>query len=162
MSSFKNVLIVLGAMPRIDGRPSDAMVSRVRKAISLYKKENYSKVILSGGPSRGIPEAEMMRVMMLRVIPQEKLLVEPHSRTTSQNAVLCWALIKDNKPKKITVVTSNYHLSRASYIFRKLYAHMSISLKFEGAQDNFDPLESIFFKIKELVLFGWVLVRGFG
>ena len=161
MSSFKNILIVLGAMPKLDGRPSDVMLSRVRKAISLYKKENYSKVILSGGPSRGVPEAEVMRIMLLRFIPQEKMLIEPHSRTTSQNAVLCWALIKDKKPKKITVVTSNYHLARASYIFRKLYAHMGVSLKFEGAQDNLDPIESVFFKVKELVLFGWILVRGF-
>ncbi|MFH1073151.1 MAG: YdcF family protein [Nanoarchaeota archaeon] len=159
--NFKNVLIVLGCSSRKDGRPSDCMVSRARKAVHLYKRENYSRVILSGGPScLVIPESEIMRIMLLRFIPSGKLITERHSRSTVQNAVFCWELLKDRHSKKITVLTSEHHLPRARYIFRKLYSHMGVSLYFESAPDNFDPIESLFYRIKEFFLLSWQRLFG--
>jgi uncharacterized SAM-binding protein YcdF (DUF218 family) len=159
--NFKNVLIVLGCLPKKDGRPSDCMLSRVRKAIHLYKRDNYSRIILSGGPSRlKIPDSEIMRVMMLRFVPHQKLITERHSRSTVQNAVFCWAILKDRHPKKITILTSEHHLPRARYIFRKLYSHMHVSLYFESAPDNFDPIESLFYRLKEFFLLSWQRLFG--
>jgi uncharacterized SAM-binding protein YcdF (DUF218 family) len=161
MSSFKNVLIVLGCAPRPDGRPSDAMVSRIRKAIQLYKKENYSNVILSGGRSRlPIPEADMMRIMLLHYIPENKIILERNSKTTVQNAVFCWEFLKNKDPKHITVVTSAYHIPRTRYIFRKLYRHMGSRLVFEPAANTFDPIELAYFTIKEF--FATLKLRIFG
>lgn len=160
--NYKNILLVLGARPRKDGRPSDQMVSRVRKAVSLFSKNKYSRVIISGGPSSlPIPESEIMRLMMLKFIPDNKLLLERNARDTVQNAVFSWELIKDKKPKKITIVTSAYHLPRAKYIFRKLYKHMGVSLKFEPAQDRFDPVESVYHFIKERFLLARLKIKGF-
>ncbi|MFC1741261.1 YdcF family protein [Nanoarchaeota archaeon] len=153
MSSYKNILIVLGAGPKKDGRPSNFMIARVRKAIQLYRKNNYSKVIITGGPTTiAVPESEVMRIMMLKFIPDSKIITERKSKTTIQNAVFTWEIIKDRKPKKITVVTSQHHVYRARHVFRKLYGHMNTSLKFEGAQDPFDPIEAVYYKIKELLL----------
>jgi len=161
MSSFKNVLIVLGCAPKPDGRPSECMISRVRKAIQLYRKENYSKVIISGGPSRGVPESEIMRVMMLHFIPDSKMITERHSRDTVQNAVFCWNILKNKSPKHITVVSSAFHMRRARYIFKKLYAHMGVSLKFESAVDTFDPIEAVFYHTKELLSLAKLMILGF-
>jgi uncharacterized SAM-binding protein YcdF (DUF218 family) len=159
--NFKNVLIVLGCSPKQDGKPSDCMISRIRKAIHLYKKNNYSRIVLSGGPSRyGVPEAAVMRIMLLNFVPHEKVMVERHSRSTVQNAVFCWALLKDKHVKNITVLTSEHHLPRARYIFRKLYSHMKVSLDFEAAQDTFDPIEGIFYRVKEFFLLLWLRIFG--
>lgn len=149
MKTCKNVLIVLGCAPKKDGRPSDCMISRVRKAVRICRKSNYSKVLLSGGPTRGVPESEIMRIMMMRFISPDRIITERNSRNTVQNAVFCWELIKDRKPKHVTVVTSEHHLPRARYIFRKLYSHMGVSLRFEPAQDTFDPIEGAAFRLKE-------------
>ena len=114
MSSYKNVLIVLGYPPKKDGRPSDILISRVRKAVQLFKKDDYSMVLLSGGPSRmKVPEAVVMRVMLLKFIPDDRILVETASRDTMQNAVFCWEILKGKKPKQITIVTSKFHIRRA-------------------------------------------------
>jgi uncharacterized SAM-binding protein YcdF (DUF218 family) len=159
--NFKNVLIVLGCAPKKDGRPSDCMISRVRKAAQLYKRDNYSRIIVSGGPSRlRIPESEIMRIMLLHFIPPAKLITERHSRTTIQNAIFCWELLKGKHPKKITVLTSAHHLPRARYIFRKLYSHMNVSLYFESAPDTFDPIQLFFLKVKEFLLLSWLRLFG--
>jgi uncharacterized SAM-binding protein YcdF (DUF218 family) len=163
MSKYKNILIVLGCTQRKDGKPSDCMLARVRKALNLWKKDNYSKLLLSGGASRyGVPEAAVMRVMLLNFIPHEKILVEHKSRGLVQKALFCWSLLKDKDVKHITVVTSEYQLKRAKYIFKKMYAHMGVSLSFETVEDTFDPVESLYLRIKEEVLMLKVRVFGFG
>lgn len=161
--SFRNVLIVLGCSPRRDGRPSDCMISRVRKAVQLCRKNNYSKVLLSGGPAKyRVPEAVVMRVMLLDFIPHEKILIERHSRGTVHNALFCWEILKDHKPKSLTVVTSEHHMPRTRYIFKRLYAYMGVSLKFEAAPDTFDPVESAFYHLKERLLLLKLRIFGFG
>ncbi len=160
MKTYKNVLIVLGCAPRRDGRPSACMISRVRKAVQLCRKNNYSKILLSGGPTRGVPESEVMRIMMLKFVEPGRMITERHSRTTVQNAVFCWNILKDRKPRRITIVTSRHHLPRARHVFSKLYSHMGASLKFEQAQDTFDPIEGTFYRLKEIVLLAKLKVFG--
>ena len=148
--SFKNMLIVLGCQPRRDGKPSDPLLSRVRKAIQLYRRENYSKVVLSGGSVKfRVPEADIMRVMLMQHIPESRMVMERKSRSTVQNALFCWELLKDKDVKHLTVVTSEHHIPRARYIFNKMYAHMGISLRFEPAPDSFDRIERKFYWLKE-------------
>ena len=48
MKNFKHVLIVLGCGPKRDGKPSQCMISRARKAIQLHKKNNYSAILPAG------------------------------------------------------------------------------------------------------------------
>jgi uncharacterized SAM-binding protein YcdF (DUF218 family) len=98
--------------------------------------------------------------MLLNFIPQNKLLVERHSRSTVQNAVFCWDMLKGKAVKRITILTSAHHIPRARYIFKKLYSHMHVSLDFEAAPDDFDPIESVFYRVKEFLLLSWLKVFG--
>lgn len=149
MTHYKNVLIVLGYIPKKDGRPDPRMVSNARKTIQLCKKNKYSKIILSGGPTRGVPESEMMRIMLLNYIEQKKVLIERKSMTTVQNALFCWEMLKDKNPKNITIIAARYHVPRVRYIFRSMFSHMGVSLKFESAHDMLDPIEYVFYRVKE-------------
>lgn len=151
MKQYKNILIVLGCGPKKDGKPSDIMVSRAKKTAQLFKKNKYGKVIFSGGPSRGVPESELLRVLLINHVPQRKIITERNSLSTVQNAVFCWEILKDKKPKHITIVTSKYHMPRTKYIFRKLYRHMKVSLKFEAAPDRFDLFQWLYYHGKEIV-----------
>ncbi len=161
--SYRNVLLVLGCAPKKDGRPSDCMLSRIRKAVSLYRKDDYSHVIFSGGPTKlPIPESEVMRIVAMNHIPDGRILTERNSRDTVQNAVFCWELLKEKRPRRITIVTSAHHLPRARYIFTRLYSHMGVSLKFESAPDTFDPVAGVFYRLKETLLLAKIKVFGFG
>lgn len=159
---FKRVLIVLGCAPRRDGRPSDCMLARVRKALALYRKNSYSKVILSGGPHRFyVPEAEVMRIMLLKYIPDDRILIEPYSLSTVQNAVFSWELFKDKACEDITIVTSQFHMRRTMFIFKSLYKHTGASLHFESALDSFDIVQKVYYIIRESLMMLYHRIFGF-
>ncbi len=158
---FKNVLIVIGVPPNRDGKPSNLMINRVRKAIQLNKKNNYSRIIFSGGPQHYlVPSSEIMRIMSLKFIPPHKIVVEKNSRDLLHNALFCWEIIKDHHPKTVTVLTSDWNLPRAKYIFRRAYKHMNVSLKFEACYDNVDFIEFSYLKIKEFLLLSKLKLFG--
>lgn len=162
MRNLKHILIVLGCAQKRDGKPSERMISLMRKTVQLYKKNNYSAVILSGGPNKyKVPEAAVMRVMLMNYIPHERLMVETRSKTLVQNALFCWEKLKGADVKSVTVVASRFALHRAEHVFRKLYAHMRINLKFEGAQDNLDPVESAAFWLRERLIMIYYKMFGF-
>jgi uncharacterized SAM-binding protein YcdF (DUF218 family) len=100
--------------------------------------------------------------MLLNFIPHDRIIVEMHSRSTVQNGLFCWNILKGKDVKHITVVTSAYHIPRARYIFRKMYAHMHVSMEFEAAPDMFDPVESVFFRVKEFIALLKLRIFGFG
>lgn len=162
MKNVKHVMIVLGCKPKFNGKPSSPMIARARLAVQLHKKNNYSQIILSGGRTRrnAPPEAAVMRVMLLDHLPHNKVISEIKSRSTVQNALFCWEIIKDKKPKSVTVVTSEMNKARVSYIFRKLYAHMGVSLKFEAAPDDYDPIEKLYYWIWELCARAYYKIFG--
>lgn len=153
MKKTKHVLIVLGCSPKRNGKPSDCMIQRARKAVQLFKRNNYSTIILSGGTTRRgcPPEAAIMRVMLLNHLPQEKVLSEIRSRNAVQNALFCWELIKGADPKSVTILTSRMNLKRIEYVFTKLYEHMGVKLRFEAADDTNDPVEHVYYWLREIM-----------
>jgi vancomycin permeability regulator SanA len=152
-SKGMSIMVVIGAAPKPDGRPSDAMMQRVRTAIALHKKNRYDSIIISGGPTvTPIPESDVMKIILSKHVPKNIIRTERNACDTIQNAVFSWELIKDDKIDRITVVTSNFHMRRTKYIFRKLYSHIKANLIFESAQDHFDPIAGLYYYSKEIVL----------
>ncbi len=151
---FKNVLIVIAPLPKKNGKPSRFMINRIRKAIQLSKKKKYSRIILSGGPSKKspIPSADVLKIMSTQYLEQKNVLTERNSKDLLHNALFCWELIKDHEPKKITVITNQYELKRAKFIFKKTYQHLNVSLIFETCLDNVDIFEATYLSIKEFML----------
>lgn len=162
MKNHKHILIVLGCASKRDGKPSECMIARLRKAIQLYRKNNYSLIILSGGVTRRgcPPEAAVMRVMIINYLPDGRVLTETKSKTTVQNALFCWERIKDKDVKSVTVLTSKMNLRRTEHIFRKLYAHMKVTLRFEAAEDTADPVERSYYYIRELIATAYYKIFG--
>ena len=159
--TFKNVLIVIGVSPNKDGKPSRLMINRLRKAIQLNNKNKYSKIILSGGRiGYPVPSAEIMRIMSLHHLPQDKIVVEPNSKNLLHNALFCWNIIKEKSPKNITIVTSDWNMRRAKYIFTNTYKHMGVSLNFESCNDQIDMIEKTFRTVKELILLAKLKIFG--
>lgn len=143
-------MIILGHAPLKNGKPSPYMLARLRKAIHLERKNNYSKIILSGGVSTyPIPEAEIMRVILENHLKPSKLMVECNSKSTIQNAIFSWELVKNLRPKSITIVTSSFHMPRTKYIFKSLYSHMNTKLLFASTPDPVDPIHKLYLHTKD-------------
>lgn len=148
---FKNVLLVVGNSSLKNGMPSPYQISRVRKAASLWKKNNYSKILLTGGAvACAIPEAVIERALAVKFgIPAQKMLVEDRSRSTLQNALFAYEILKDTDIKRLTVVTSDFHMPRTRFIFKKVFGHMNIPIKFEAAELREPRMRKLWSGLKE-------------
>ena len=109
-------------------RTADAIVvisggdtsSRTAEAIQLYRDGWAPRIIVSGAAAdkSGSSNAEAMRQQAIDSgVPNSAILVEGQSETTKQNALEVATIIEQNDIQDIILVTSGYHMRRASLEF---------------------------------------------
>lgn len=112
-------------------RKADAIIAvsggntpiRTGEAIKLYKNGWADLLIFSGAAQDEYSpsNAEVMRTQAIREgVPADKILIEPESRTTHQNAGNAEQLFREQNINQIIVVTSPYHQRRAGLEFQRL------------------------------------------
>jgi uncharacterized SAM-binding protein YcdF (DUF218 family) len=124
-----DAVIVLGAAVVAPGVPGPALTRRVAWGIRVWRTTRARHLLLSGGAIAGLPaEARLMRELALAAgVPDDRIVVEEASRNTFENAVYAGAIVRQAGWRRIVVVTDQFHLPRALYIFRR------IGLMVEGA-----------------------------
>ncbi len=139
-------VIVLGAKVREDGI-SNSLKMRLDKAVEYSGESPNTVFILSGGQGRDEPEPEaqaMYRYMIDQGVPASRLVQEPLSSSTAENIAYSRVVIDrleqekrepaeaserrvapgpfvqvEEKPVQIGVLTSSYHVFRATMIAKK-------------------------------------------
>jgi uncharacterized SAM-binding protein YcdF (DUF218 family) len=114
-----DVIVVLGAALRPDGRPSPTVVRRVRHAMRLLRERRADRLLLSGGVGRHPPaEAHAMRGLALHAgAPPDALLLDDESTSTWENARNSARIMRAHGWTRALVVTDAYHLRRALFAF---------------------------------------------
>lgn len=124
-----DVAVVLGGV--VDGSASrrsgeielNDAADRITRAAFLLRTGQARMVLLSGGqafPQPGLPpEADLLaRWLVDQGIPRDRIVLEPRSRNTRENAVESAALIAAHGWKRVLLVTSAWHAPRALGCFR--------------------------------------------
>ena len=115
-------LVVLGC--KVNGT-SPSQILRLRlDAAEKYLRENPdAKAVLSGGqgPDEEIPEGLCMyNELIKRGIDKRRLFIEDRSTSTQENISFSLEIIEENSlSKNIAVVSSNFHLYRASLLVKE-------------------------------------------
>jgi uncharacterized SAM-binding protein YcdF (DUF218 family) len=115
-----DVIIVLGAGLRRDGRPGPALWRRGEHAAALYAEGYAEHLICAGGfPLRqSRSEADACReVLVANGVPEDAIVLEERSRSTEENAVYSDEIMQENGWETALVVSDGYHLLRAQWIF---------------------------------------------
>ena len=100
-------------------RGEAGLTRRLDLGIHLYLAGAAPLLLLSGGGTGPVPEAELMRRMALaRGVPDALLLVEPNSRDTVENAHEAARLLRVRGGGKVVLVSDRSHLPRAVLVFR--------------------------------------------
>ena len=112
-------VVVLGAKVNADG-PSVSLWDRICAAYEYAEEHPDTVLILSGGQGTDEPITEaacMYRELFWMGIDKERLWLENHATSTWENLHFSLDLIEEKtgqRPEKIGVLSSEYHLFRAS------------------------------------------------
>ncbi len=130
--------------------PADAIVAisgddgaRTLTAVDLWK-QGLAPIIVFAGSSEdpaSLPSAELMKREAVRLgVPADRVLTEPSSATTKQNATLVTDLFRTYGIERAILVTSPYHQRRAAMLFDRQVDGTGITFSNYPARDaEWDP-----------------------
>jgi len=107
--------LVLGFALADDGSPRPQLVSRVDRAVALYKAGNAPLLVLSGGAAKNRKtEASVMRdLAVARGVPDDALVLDQDARSTIENFACARPLLDARHAKRVLLVTEPWHMARA-------------------------------------------------
>lgn len=116
--SAVDVALVLGAGVRRDGQPSLILRGRLQVARALYEAGKAQRLLVSGSPrSRGYSEPAVMRnYLVANGVPSADVLLDESGVDTWCS---CRNAAQDFGLRRITVVTTNFHLARSVSLCRR-------------------------------------------
>lgn len=120
-SGNSDALIVLGAQVYPSGELSPQLELRMEAALAAYQAQPRPLILCGAqGANEPLPEGEAMRRWLLaRGVPQADMQAETASRNTQENLQNACALLPAGA-RRVTIITSDYHLPRALRIAHDL------------------------------------------
>lgn len=129
-----DIVIVLAYGVNDDGTLPEEARLRVSKGVEVFKGGKYAYLLMTGRySSRAKRQPAKTEAAAGRDfaenhlgVPRGKMLIEGRSRDTIGNAYFSKVLLRSRRLGRIAVVTSDYHVRRAKFIFRKVYGKRQI------------------------------------
>jgi uncharacterized SAM-binding protein YcdF (DUF218 family) len=150
--------VVLGGGINADGSLPPVAITRVKRAVELYHNGITPRLIMSGrcgltDPDPALTEAAGMAAYAREHgVPDYALFLEEEARDTLGNAYFTRELfLAPNHWTSIRVVTSDFHLSRAAWVFRKILG-ASYDISFVSAASGLSSRQLIFRALEECKL----------
>jgi SanA protein len=114
-----DAILVLGALVKADGLPSDMLHDRLQVALNLYNQQVSDKLLLSGDHgTKQYDEVNAMRAFMEQnQVKTENVFMDHAGFSTYESMYRARDVFK---VKKVLIVTQDYHLKRAVYVARKM------------------------------------------
>ncbi|WP_455791657.1 YdcF family protein [Amedibacillus sp. YH-ame10] len=121
--------IILGSPASKDGTCSRMQRSRMDRAIELYKAKKVTTLIISGGcVCNSYSEASVMKSYAVsKGIDEANIILEEQARNTYENLLYSKELCKHYNLHTVIVVTSNFHVRRASFFVHKFFEDYSMA-----------------------------------
>ncbi len=156
------------------GKPGQGYEERVQYAVDLFKNGYANNIIFSSGYTYAFKEPLIMKALAVSLgVKENSIILEENSANTYQNVKFTTGIIKAKTWHKILLVSSPYHMRRASLIFDKVakeitvvYTPISNSLfyahpdkDFRGRkiwkQINFEQIKGIFHEYLGIAYYWW-------
>lgn len=122
---MKNVIIILGSPNSAKGRLSKIAIGRAKKCLEIFNPAT-DLILCTGGfglhfNTTLTPHAEYLkRYLIKKGISETFFMPFANSSNTVQDAVKSKEILRESGLKKITIITTEYHLKRVQIIFDEI------------------------------------------
>ena len=158
-AAASDVIVILGAGTRADGRVSPAYARRIRHAITLYQRGLSPYLLCTGGYAnrwRTKSEALSCKEYLLQLdIPESAILMEEVSRSTEENAIFTRTLMRAHGWQSAIISSDNYHVFRA----RRLFTNEGLMVYTSPATEQAPSNLYFTYLLREVVALQWQLVK---
>lgn len=135
-----------GAAVWSKNKPSPIFEARIRKALELYRKKYFKKIILTGGNAPGeISEAEAAERYLFNLgVNKKDIILEKETSTTTEQIKY---LKRNFSNSEILVISDGFHLSRITQIAK------FFNLKVEGVASDYTLSfeKTIYYRTRESI-----------
>lgn len=123
-----DAIVVLGTPADEDGNPTPEMLARVTEGVREYERGVAPRLVFSGGGvfNQAIEGEIMARTARAMGIPASAIFTEIRAHDTIQNARFSERILMDHGWNSLEVVSTDWHLPRAGYIFNRLPLEWSV------------------------------------
>jgi uncharacterized SAM-binding protein YcdF (DUF218 family) len=127
------IIITLGAPNDENGALSSIAKERCEQAIIEYWNHPTYKILPTGGYGPHFNTTDRphafytTRYLVSRGVPKEDILEHAESANTIQDARLAKPIVEKHGVKRVIVVTSDFHLQRAKYVFQGAFPGIEIA-----------------------------------
>jgi uncharacterized SAM-binding protein YcdF (DUF218 family) len=130
VTTFRHWSASLSRPPDPLSGKADAIVSlaggsgRLSRGLDLLLAGK-ADVLLLSGTGKGSALKDIFPVRVLSALsPGQVIVLEDRSTSTYENAIEAWAVLSSRRSeplREIVLLTSNYHMLRADFVFRKVF-----------------------------------------
>ncbi len=162
VSDYTPVIVVLGKCPSMEEPISPIYTARLEHAMREYKKirdpGKTARIILCGGKTHYAQSEAQVGLDYLSIFFQEEfpelfrdrmIRLDETSQDTVGNAVHCKELLLGYGCFNPTIISSEWHLRRAKYVFEYVLGEMFKPL-FTGSQEDILPEDGYLYLVDEL------------
>ncbi len=117
-----DIIIVLGAGLKEDGRPGPALTRRTKHAAALWHEGIAPLVLCAGGQSEYYPRTEAAacnEILLAAGLPDAAILLEERSRSTEENAIYSKEILDERQLSSVVLVSDASHMLRARWLFHR-------------------------------------------
>ena len=137
---MNTAIVILGSPNDEQGNLFSIALERCRQALIEYKKRPNAKLLCTGGfgehfNNTDIPHGQYTQQFLIESnIPQNNFLPIALSRFTLEDAQLSLPILERHGIDHIVLITSDFHMPRAKFVFSQLFPKMSFD--FSPAKTN--------------------------
>jgi uncharacterized SAM-binding protein YcdF (DUF218 family) len=132
------IIMVLGSPNDARGALGSVAVARCERAAALAHDNPGWNVLLTGGYGAHFnttqkPHAHYLKEYLTRRgVPSERILAFAESRNTVEDATLSRPIVVAHGARVVAVITSDYHVARARYVFNREFSDVAVCMLFVG------------------------------
>lgn len=155
-----DVIIVLGAGLRHDGRPGPALTRRSQHGATLWHEGIAPLILCTGGQTDYFPrtEASACREILLAAgVARDAIHLEERSHSTEENAIFSKLILDALGLERVVLVSDSGHMLRARWLFQQY--DMEPFASPVPARRIRDPRVYPTALIREFVAFHWHLFK---